>query len=105
MSENIKNKNQNINNQAIEFAKGVIFKKNENAPEFVIGKLSIKKEEFINFLNSKEGDWVNLEIKKSKVDKFYVSVDNYKKEERLSSPSTSEEPVVENHTDPGDLMF
>ena len=91
------------NNQAIEFANGVIFKKNENAPEFVVGKLSIKKEEFINFLNSKEGDWVNLEIKKSKADKFYVSVDNYKKE--AASTPASEQPVIESNTDPDDLPF
>jgi hypothetical protein len=62
------------------FAKGFIFKKAENAPDFVIGNLSIKVDEAIEFIKSNENNnWVNLDIKKSKDNKFYIELNTYKK--------------------------
>ncbi len=45
------------------FADGFSFKRNDNAPEFVVGKQSIKVDEAMAFLkaNAKNG-WVNLDI-------------------------------------------
>ena len=64
--------------QEKQFAKGFIFKRNDNAPEWAIGKLSIKAQEAIQFINEKNnGGWVNLEIKKSKEGKFYIELDTY----------------------------
>jgi len=61
-----------------QFAKGFIFKRNDNAPEWAIGKISIKADEAIEFIKSKENKgWVNLEIKKSKEGKFYIELDTY----------------------------
>lgn len=61
-----------------QFAKGFIFKRNDNAPEWAIGKLSIKAQEAIQFINEKNnGGWLNLEIKKSKEGKFYIELDTY----------------------------
>lgn len=61
-----------------QFAKGFIFKRNDNAPEWAIGKLSIKVDEAIEFIKSKENKgWVNLEVKKSKEGKFYIELDTY----------------------------
>ena len=49
------------------FANGIIYKEpSDKAPDFVIGGLSIKKSEFIPFLDSQIGDWVNLKINLSK---------------------------------------
>ena len=61
-----------------QFAKGFIFKRNEKAPEWAIGKLSLKQDEAIEFINnfSKNG-WLNLEVKKSKEGKFYIELDTY----------------------------
>jgi len=66
------------------FAKGFSFKRNDNAPEFVVGKLSIKADEAIQFIkeNSSNG-WVNLDIKKSKEGKFYIELDTFKKENKV----------------------
>lgn len=64
--------------QEKQFAKGFIFKRNDNAPEWAIGKLSIKAQEAIQFINEKNnGGWLNLEIKKSKEGKFYIELDTY----------------------------
>lgn len=60
------------------FADGIIFKRNDNAPSFAIGKLSFKVEEAISFLkaNEKKG-WVNLNINQSQNGKFYIEVDTW----------------------------
>ena len=40
------------------FAKGFNFKRSENAPEWVVGKLSIKLEDAMPFLTQNaSGDW------------------------------------------------
>lgn len=77
-------KNQITMENEKKFADGFIFKRNEKAPDFVIGNLSIKTAEAIQFLqqNDKKG-WVNLSIKTSKAGKHYIELDTYepKKEE------------------------
>jgi hypothetical protein len=70
--------------QTKEFAKGFIFKRNDNAPEWAIGKLSIKAQEAIQFINEKNnGGWLNLEIKKSKEGKFYIELDTYEAKQKV----------------------
>ena len=66
-----------------QFAKGFIFKRNEKAPEWAIGKLSLKQDEAIEFINnfSKNG-WLNLEVKKSKEGKFYIELDTFEPKEK-----------------------
>ena len=73
----------------IKFANGLIFKRSDNAPEFVIGGLSIKKSEFIPFLNSEQGDWVNLSIKLSKAGKYYIELDTWKPKAKNDIPDVA----------------
>ena len=62
-----------------EFVNGLIVKApNDNAPEYVKAKLSIKREELIAWLQTKDGEWVNADIKVSQTGKWYVAVDNWK---------------------------
>ena len=94
----------------IKFANGLIFKRSDNAPEFVIGGLSIKKSEFIPFLNSEQGDWVNLSIKLSKAGKYYIELDTWKpKKEPKEKPFKVYENNVEEdfslHEDSESLPF
>ena len=61
------------------FPNGIIFAyPKEGAPEFVIGKISIKKSELIPFLNSQNGDWVNLDVKLSKKNTIYCDLNTWK---------------------------
>lgn len=63
----------------IEFINGLIIKPpHERAPEFVKCKLSFKREELIAWLQSKEGDWINADVKVSNGGKWYAAVDNWK---------------------------
>ena len=66
-----------------KFADGIIFKKKPQAPEWVLGGLSIKVDEFVKFLNeNKKADgWVNLDIKLSKQEsKPYIELDAWEPE-------------------------
>ena len=65
-----------------QFANGIMFKHNDNAPEFVIGKLSIAKESFQEFLDTQPDGWVNLVIKKSQKGTYYIEVDTWKPEKK-----------------------
>lgn len=60
------------------FADGFIFKRNEKAPDFVIGSISVKVDEAITFLkNNEKKGWVNLQIKKGRSGNPYIELDNY----------------------------
>jgi hypothetical protein len=60
------------------FAEGLNFKRNDNAPEWVIGKLSTNKVQHIKWLEQQEGDWVNMNIAKGQSGKFYIELDTWK---------------------------
>ena len=72
------------------FADGIIFKRNDNAPAWAIGKLSVKVEEAISFLNanSKKG-WVNLNINQGQSGKYYIELDTW---EATGKPAFKSEP-------------
>lgn len=60
-----------------EFPQGIFIKApSENAPDFVIGKITIKKSEALSWIDGK-GDWINIDIKKSKEGNMYLEVNNW----------------------------
>jgi hypothetical protein len=62
-----------------EFPEGLILKApRDGAPDYVIGSLSIKRGEFLNWLKGREGDWVNLNLKRGQSGKWYAEVDNWR---------------------------
>jgi len=62
-----------------KFINGLIVKApNENAPEYVKAKMSIKREELIAWLQSESGEWINADVKVSQGGKWYVAVDDWK---------------------------
>ena len=79
------------------FAEGLIVKKNENAPDFVLCNLSVKVEEFEKFIkaNVKNG-WVNLSVLMGKSGKHYAKLDTYE-------PKTETVAKAAQHSD--DLPF
>jgi hypothetical protein len=61
------------------FADGFVFKRNEKAPEFVIGRMSIKVEEAIAFIQThQDNGWVNLGVKQARTGNYYVELDTFK---------------------------
>lgn len=60
------------------FADGFSFKRNENAPEFVTGRLSIKVDEAVNFMKQhQKNGWININVKKARSGNFYLELDTY----------------------------
>ena len=47
----------------MEFIDGLFAKApHPNAPDFVKAKISIKREELINWLNNRSDEWVNIDV-------------------------------------------
>jgi hypothetical protein len=62
-----------------EFIGGLLAKPpRETAPGFVMGRLSIKREEMIEWLQARDDEWINADIKESRNGKWYVAVDPWK---------------------------
>jgi len=60
------------------FADGFLFKRNEKAPDFVVGRISIKVEEAIAFMKQHEKNgWVNLGVKTARSGNYYVDLDTF----------------------------
>ena len=85
----------------IIFVDGLIVK--EAKPDFVICKLSVKVEEFVEFCNKHENKgWVNIDILESKAGKLYSKLNDYKPKEVEESP---ELPEVQNKEPDTSLPF
>ena len=72
------------------FAKGFYFKRNEKAPDFVIGNLSLKVEDAGPFVkeNAKNG-YLNLQILKSRSGGFYVELDTFEPKKQDNDTATT----------------
>lgn len=63
----------------IEFIPGLIAKApGDKAPEYVKCKLSIKRAELLEWLESQTDEWINGEVKVSRNGKMYVQRDTWK---------------------------
>ena len=62
-----------------KFIDGLIVKApRDGAPEYLICKLSIKREELITWLQQQNGEWINADVKISQGGKYYAQVDDWK---------------------------
>jgi len=74
------------------FADGFMFKMNPNSPEWVVGSLSLKAEEAIEFIkNNTVKGWVNLKINVGKSGKPYVELDTWKPEPKKEMATSTED--------------
>jgi len=69
-----------------EFAQGLYVKTaHPNSPDFVKFRISLKREDLIEWLAKKDGEWINLDVKEGfKEDEhgnkqWYAEVDNWVK--------------------------
>tara|TARA_R100001086_G_scaffold246557_2_gene179005 strand:+ start:4202 stop:4471 length:270 start_codon:yes stop_codon:yes gene_type:complete len=68
------------------FADGFSFKKRENQPDFVVGRMSIKVEDAIVFLKERSSNgWVNLNINQARSGNFYCELDTWKPKSQESA--------------------
>lgn len=65
------------------FIDGMIVKRHEKAPDFVICNLSLKGEELVPFMRKHQKDgWVNVQVKRSKGGKLYAELDTWEPKEQ-----------------------
>jgi uncharacterized protein YgiM (DUF1202 family) len=77
------------------FANGFIFKRNEKAPEFVVGRLSMKVDDAIAFMKEhQQNGWVNVQIKYARTGNPYVELDTYQVEQK--TPASTPKPKLSN---------
>jgi hypothetical protein len=70
------------------FADGFLFKRNEKAPDFVVGRISIKVEEAIAFIKQHEKNgWVNLGVKTARSGNYYIDLDTFEAKNDSSKES------------------
>lgn len=87
-------------NQEKVFAKGFNFKRSDNAPEWAIGKLSIKVSDAIEFIKQNQSnDWVNLNILQGKQGNYYVELDTWKPENKQNQNDQKFNPTPEKSDD------
>ena len=79
-----------------EFPKGLFAKRNDNAPDFVLCSLSVKKKEFVEYLRTldREDEWCNFQVKRSQGGKVYVELDMWKPQ-ASQAPQASAQPSQE----------
>lgn len=80
----------------IQFVKGLYAKaKHPNSPTFIVCKLSAKRQELIDWLETRGDEWVNMEVKIAKDgQKLYVCVEDEswkKKKNEYEPPRNSEQ--------------
>lgn len=65
------------------FLKGLFVKKNPKSPDFVIGQISIKREDLIAELQTMSDEWINLDILKKKDESdIYAKINKWKAEKK-----------------------
>jgi len=90
----------------IIFCDGFNFDRRENAPDFVVGRLSAKVEKAKEFLDAHKNErgYVNMNIKRGKSGAYYLDLDTWvpkKQEDGTWTPKVDESQVVDNLDDLG----
>ena len=71
------------------FADGFSFKRNDSAPDFVVGRLSMKIDDAISFMKKHEKNgWVNVNVKQARSGNYYVELDTYEPKGQGATPRT-----------------
>lgn len=66
-------------NNEVTFVNGMIAKRQDNAPDFVLCNLSLKMEDLIAFMKEhNNGGWVNIDVKRSKGGKVFAALNTWK---------------------------
>ena len=72
------------------FANGFMFKMKPDSPEWVIGSLSLKADEAIEFIKQHTNKgWVNLNVHVGKSGKPYVELDTWEPKPRAESQDSN----------------
>lgn len=93
-----------------EFPKGIFVKEpHQKAPDFVKGKILIKVDDAVAYLQGLPSDkeWINLDIKVSKTNKWYCAINEFKPEqaEHIEERKLPQQPYKTQDDGEDDLPF
>ena len=70
----------------INFADGFTFTpKTQKQPDYILGKISCKREEAIRWLQAQSEEWVNIDVKLSKKGKVYCAKNEWTRQSNVTS--------------------
>lgn len=97
---------------AKNFVDGLIVKRNEKAPTWIVCGLSFKAEEFVKYIMANaKNNWLNVDVKLSKGGKYYAELNTYEKgaapkvEEKVETIEYPTEPAKEDEVTPENIPF
>jgi hypothetical protein len=83
------------------FADGFVFKRSENAPDFVVGRISIKADDAIAFIQQHvKNGWVNLGVKQARSGNYYMELDTFEAESKAKTTTKPTKKVAEEEDSP-----
>lgn len=63
------------------FIDGLFFKApRQGAPDFIKGAISMKRAELITWLQGRNDEWINIDVKESRGGKLYCQLNDWKPE-------------------------
>ncbi len=69
------------------FANGFSFKRRDNAPEFVVGRLSLKVDDAMAFVKEHmKNGWINFNVNQARSGNYYVELDTYEAKAEGAAP-------------------
>jgi|TARA_B100001094_G_scaffold329834_1_gene393529 hypothetical protein len=69
------------------FANGFSFKRRDNAPEFVVGRLSLKVDDAMAFVKEHmKNGWINFNVNQARSGNYYVELDTYEAKTEDATP-------------------
>jgi hypothetical protein len=78
------------------FAKGFIFKRNANAPSFVVGSISVKVDEAIAWLQANQSNgWANLKVNQAQNGNYYIELDTWQPQSGVQKPAPASAPKID----------
>lgn len=92
-----------MQNSEKNYANGFILTRRPQAPEFIVGNVSINVAQFTEWLNQHKNErgWINIDLKQSQNGKYYA-------EQNTWQPSTDNQPTQaaqNNQAEDDDLPF
>lgn len=82
-----------------KFANGIYFNPaHEKAPSFVLGKISVQRDNFIKWLNEQEiseKGYVKMDVQRAKTDKIVIYLDDFKGEKTEATEAKTKDDTTE----------
>jgi len=90
----------------VKFVPGLYAKEPTDRPDFVKCLISIKREQMIEFLNSRDDEWLNVEVNEAKLGKWYARLNEWKPAtSRSNSQPASQSTSPANTFDDDEIPF